>query len=386
MPKVLILGAGASYGHGAQVDLRPPLGNGFFAASIPEAVSSRYKELKQYVLSVLCLESEAIEQFDIEELYGRVEASWWLADSKGDLLKEVADKPQKKLLVALGIPTVLTTYIYHVISFCTQWLLEGKICPYHERIAQTWLAPGDTIINFNYDQIMRRSLEDSKTIETVQLIHPHGEARPSAEIQDPLTQFGDPSSFIQELMLHDIDEILKGKSEDTPSELADKLINYVSPMFRNTSTTKFVNTSTTNIFAVDNNRHTIYDYRSKIEQFFSSYNDYHTKLCILYADESNRIISPSPYKSLTNMKTKWGKVVHALSSADQALACGFSFRDAHFNEVLRQAMRNRISDLELTIVTRDKPAFKKIQAEFRGTRVRVILYDGWLEQFAAECT
>ena len=340
--KVLILGAGASHGHGVQTTMRPPLGCGFFTQSIPAAVSAGYEELKQYVLTILCLEPEAIEQFDIEEMYGRIEAAWWLADSKVEFLNGVTitSDAKKKLIAALGIPTLLTAYVHDVISFTTQWLLNGKTCPYHNRLAQDWLSPGDTVINFNYDQIMRWSLKDCTATDSVQLIHPHGIVWPSIEKQDPLTRLSKEPSFLQSIMLRDVNQILEGK--------------------------------------IDLNRIALNDmkagkYPSSIEEIEDCLTDYHKNLCIFYAGKSTKIVSPTPYKSLQKMKRRWGEVVHTLSSADEVVACGFSFRDLHFNEVFRQAMRNRDTNLTLTIVTRDKPAFKKVQEELHYLGIREII-------------
>lgn len=355
MPKVLILGAGASHGHGVQTTMRPPLGCGFFAKSIPAVIRAGYEELKQYVLTILCLEPEAIEQFDIEEMYGRLEAAWWLAESKDDLLNgvSISSEPQKKLIAALGIPTLLTAYVHDVISFTTQWLLTGETCPYHDRLAQDWLSPGDTVVNFNYDQIMRWSLKDSTPIDSVRLIHPHGVALPSNQKKDPLTQLSEEPSWLQSIMLRDVDQILEGKID----------YNRIRT-FEDIKTGK---------------------YPSSPKEREDCLTDYHKNLCISYAEQSTRIVSPTPYKSLYKMKGRWGDLVQALSAADEVVACGFSFRDSHFNEVFRQAMRNRDTSVKLTIATRDKPTFMKVQEEFRGTRVSVNLFEGWLEQFAADC-
>ena len=49
MSKLLVLGAGASHGHGNRSDARPPLAKGFFSSSAMERLGDDYAPLIAYL-------------------------------------------------------------------------------------------------------------------------------------------------------------------------------------------------------------------------------------------------------------------------------------------------------------------------------------------------
>ncbi|MDY7037638.1 MAG: hypothetical protein SV375_15930, partial [Thermodesulfobacteriota bacterium] len=79
------------------------------------------------------------------------------------------------------------------------------------------------------------------------------------------------------------------------------------------------------------------------------------------------MIVPTPYKPFSQMvfgelRDIWRQAFESLREADEALACGFSFRDDHFNQILREATRSRGCPLNLTVVDPSVHTLKHIEA------------------------
>ena len=69
MPKFLILGAGASHGHGADREERPPFAGGFFASEF-EQILSDYSPLPRYINAEVGINPQSLSSgYDIEELW-----------------------------------------------------------------------------------------------------------------------------------------------------------------------------------------------------------------------------------------------------------------------------------------------------------------------------
>jgi hypothetical protein len=112
--KVLILGAGASYGHGHKTEPRPPLA-------------------------------------DIEHVFGQIESTWRL----GVYQKEDTDELTRRFGSAFSWITpveMLQSYMVDMLLTSTGWLASNT-CPYHDFLAHNWFAAGDVVLSFNYDLI-----------------------------------------------------------------------------------------------------------------------------------------------------------------------------------------------------------------------------------------
>lgn len=185
MPKVLILGAGASYGHGINGASRPPLANGFFNAQISISLMKQFGVLLDYISQTLKLDLVNSPSIDIEELFARLESGWKLAGY---------DFEEKRsgfgiAIASLSPINMLCSYVVDAVYSSTRWLTT-QTCPLHFKIVNHWLSPGDTVISFNYDLIIDQTLKqtgrwaefsgygmsenDSTSDTEILLLKPHG--------------------------------------------------------------------------------------------------------------------------------------------------------------------------------------------------------------------
>lgn len=392
MPKVLILGAGSSHGHGAVDRLRPPLSNGFFTDAVPESVSSRYGDLRTQLASTLGLQPETLNDLDIEEAYQRLEPAWWLAGTRDEWLDACRNTPRARLVAYIGLPALLTAYVYDVVSYCTGWIHDGDTCPHHDRLAAEWLVPGDTVVNFNYDMIMWKSLRQELLTEPIRLVHPHGHVFQYGvdESSSPLDRFGEDSSLTQRYLLENLEERASSRrraSEEGSGTQGFLTLDHTYAIMQNMGWGAM--RENLGIWekaspSEDEQRRSIDDYlRSKFVDDSGEVIEYEERMRRVFLGESWKIVSPSPYKNLAKINEIWGDTSRLISEASEVYACGFSFRDVHFNEVLRQAARTRRADLRLTAATPDKTVISSVTSEFRGSRVEVVPFIGSLEDFAA---
>ena len=80
MSKVLILGAGSSYGHGySSVDSEiPPLITGFFTHPINKHLKKDYSELLEYLEKKLSLDTSKDLRINVEDIFYQIEPAWKL--------------------------------------------------------------------------------------------------------------------------------------------------------------------------------------------------------------------------------------------------------------------------------------------------------------------
>src|SRR5574341_1625287 len=76
MGKILLLGAGASYSHGVQNELTPPMASRFFSHPAYMQVANDYHSVVEYVKRVLLLDLDDPTEADVEFIMGRMEPSW----------------------------------------------------------------------------------------------------------------------------------------------------------------------------------------------------------------------------------------------------------------------------------------------------------------------
>lgn len=153
MSKVLILGAGASFGHGAD-GIRPPLANSFFTSEKANELKGIYKPLIDFLNEYSQEKNVTNASLDIEELFGQTESIWQLCDFNWqDRIRRYGFE-----FIDITPPQMLRSYITDLIYESMTWL-QKQTCPYHDILATEYLEKGDVVISFNYDLIMDLSLK-----------------------------------------------------------------------------------------------------------------------------------------------------------------------------------------------------------------------------------
>ena len=157
--KVLILGAGASLGHGVIDVPKPPSVSSFFKYISQRPFSKDYASLINYCESHLGISPDALLSTDLENLAANLEPMWQM--------KLVPDNPVMMAnqygeeFIWASAPKILKSLIIDVIWSSTSWL-HTHTCPFHDALVNRWLEKGDVVISFNYDLIMDTSLLKSK--------------------------------------------------------------------------------------------------------------------------------------------------------------------------------------------------------------------------------
>jgi hypothetical protein len=168
MPKVIILGAGASYGAGFKNyrDLKPPLLKDFFkffkefnyfgTKVIAERLLNFLKDQFNWTEENLLKAQPDLEEVisTLDEIINRVES-----DQNFDF-KKYRDFYSVRKIVERFINETIHRCTWHPSSYCKPYLS----CPYHKKIAGL-LQPEDSIITLNYDLIMDMALIEENKLE-----------------------------------------------------------------------------------------------------------------------------------------------------------------------------------------------------------------------------
>lgn len=99
------------------------------------------------------------------------------------------------------------------------------------------------------------------------------------------------------------------------------------------------------------------------------------------------MIMPTPYKPFEELKfgelkQMWRLARKAIQSSDEVFSCGFSFRDRHFVQLVRESSLVRKDPIMLNVITKDPGEIRSIKGHFRKANVEVVHYvDGWLSDF-----
>lgn len=164
MSKLMIIGAGASFGHGhgtAPAD-RPPLVNGFFSHPLFATLKNDYKNLIAYLQKTVGISMDIFDSIDLEHLVGQLDPLW----SLHILDRKVSTKPVEfeydEQFEPVNPFELLRSFIADVIFLSTKWLSMSG-CPYHDRLVRSWISEGDTVISFNSDLIFDASLRRHST-------------------------------------------------------------------------------------------------------------------------------------------------------------------------------------------------------------------------------
>jgi hypothetical protein len=410
MPKIIVLGAGASYGNGNKHLGQPPLVSGFFQHSEFSKISHDYQPLLGYLDKYLGINIHDEDNSDIEHVFSEMEASWQLGlYDDPDERTEVFGKE----FLYVNPLDMLRSLATDVIFGATRWL-ESCTCPYHDFMVTDLLVPGDSVVSFNYDLIVDFSLkehanwrestgygfkytrfglhpiDDSETSD-IKLFKPHGSlnwfrSQKSQETLDmsrigvlsPLS--GNPSTatpakheLVDSIAVLGLDESIKGfthhiKEQDALVEIGPKwselykTLDYFKlkrdegsdPMFR------------------------YYAFR-RLASDLSIHEEGYLPLMVM----------PTPYKPFAEMqfgelKQIWKSVRKEVELCDEIIAIGFSFRDPHFNQLLLETCVLRGEPLVIKVVNRDEEISESLRNRLGKARAQVIPFRGWFEDYVRD--
>jgi hypothetical protein len=404
MSRVLILGAGASHGHGVTGAHKPPLCGGFFNHPISGSLNRRYQELFEHIEDTTGSDVRGKPNVDVEELFGKLESGWKLGGYQS-----------KETILRFGTPEasvcpldIFCGYLVDMIHLATKWLKKNS-CPFHTKIVKGWLKPGDTIISFNYDLIMDCSLKQiglwhessgyglserqDKTSpkSAIMLLKPHGSLNwfPSYKNPEPhgllnwLPSYKNPSLFDRSLgeeaegnkkseetiRVMKLDETVRGRLDSGERDWS--IIGIVPGMI------KYVKELASN--ELDFVGRGLVEFAVKVSEY--------EKPWFSVPPVTPLLVFPTPYKSLRKMmfaelKYVWRHVRTRLEKCKEIVAIGFSFRDEHFNQLLFESSLERATPLRLRVVTKDLTDVERISGKFGSGNIEVEHIRGWLEEFS----
>lgn len=384
MPKVLILGAGASNGHGYGTEKlnRPPVLNGFFRHPLFDDLRSDYSSLVSYLKKSLGINKDELQQTDVEALIGQLEPLWELKIRERAENKSVLEFDKKFEIVTPF--DLLRAYIVDIIFLSTNWL-ESAECPYHSRIVKNWLTEKDIIVSFNYDLIIDKSL-----LKHTDWTESNGYGWNAKDRPNPIKDskfYGIKKKYvpakIQLLKLHGS-------------------INF-SHCWREEIVNEFPSVELINSNQVEEVKHIKSIAVSTIDKFYREFQPKYLPSLLkryLKGDKSEKytlqilakswcdidlvdlsllpqLIFPTPYKqfnkmSVAEMSGMWKQAFQALQNADEILSCGFSFRDKYFNQIIQESLRQRNKPLNFKIVDPSKEAISDISKRLTNCNLKII--------------
>ncbi len=372
MSKILLLGAGASKGSSLNTHHSPPTTGEFFSHPQAHEVLRLYVPMMDYFQQI-GIDALKPPYNDIEVLFDHIESIW-----------ELDIYSTKDLLNLYGIPFLAATpvemvksYMVDLITLTTRSLLEHS-CPYHDYLMREWLSVGDSVISFNYDLIADFSLkrtrnwveangygfyvhieeEDSPTIPGIVLFKPHGSLNWRMEV-DSLTTKG--SKSIGFLDKHN--ERIAVKTLETsmavghPAEELGTDLPAFAP--------GIIHFCETLLEALGPDNPSYSQVADDVKQF-----DYEK------AGNYPLLILPKRNKNYVKMKfgqlgNIWKAIRNNLESCEEVMACGFSFNDLHFNQLLREVCLHRSDKLRIDLINTDVDLLKEVQIILAGCNVEI---------------
>lgn len=398
MSKVLILGAGASFGHGYRsytgTVLHPPLVKDFFNHPLFTDISEKYQELLDYLEEQFGYGPSQLSQVDIEKLFGQIEPLWRLHILESP--RDNHDTYNEDFIFATPLE-LLRAFITDVVFLSTKWLSTAE-CPIHKWLVMKWLETGDTIVSFNYDLIidvalrrnsswkeangygwaahdsidsndnLARLFQVEYTRPEIELLKPHGSINFSRLVRNTKRELpGFQGKRVN----------LNRSGDDDRLESYDSIA--VTPIDRIWTLYK------PGLFA-DLSRQYRHQYNTDQQMWFQIWKG------ALGRDGWSRgylfplMIVPSPFKQFDDMifgelQLTWRRAYQVFSEADHAVACGYSFSDPHFNQVIRQATRAREKALLLTLVDPSQRTIEDITKRLGACHIKLTPFVGTLEGF-----
>lgn len=384
--RVLLLGAGASHGHGVPDVEKPPLADGFFTHPVATQLWPRYNPLAAYLQKFLNLAITPGQKTDVEQLFQSLESTWRLGVyGHSDVLRIFG----MDFWVASPVDW-LRGYITDLVYFTTSWVAQNT-CPYHQALLGS-LAAGDVVISFNYDLMAETTLKrlglwtESRGYgfvasegpdSAVTVLKPHGSLnwfRSRQMVEPPAfgirSQRGDtaPEYEWQDVIaVRTLEAALAGSR----SELFDESFVHHIP-----NTASGAARSISPEFLEDDE----FESHAFREDMF--------RKSPLEMGLIPLLIMPTPNKPYDEMKfaelnAVWQQVRKVLAAADEVIACGFSFRDWHLNQLLFEAASIRSTPLRL-VTTGLAGDHESIAKTLHHPRIERDPFHGFLEDFVRQ--
>ncbi|MCK9209577.1 MAG: SIR2 family protein [Ignavibacteriaceae bacterium] len=334
MSKILILGAGASYGHGLFGKPSPPLINNFFTENTIKIFSSSYTPLFDHLKNIN-------HSGDLEQIFGTLDSYSSLLPLRNRRTNIARYGHEFEYCIPIDF---LRAYTIDVIVFHTLWLNKGETCPYHNYLANNWLEKNDLSISFNYDLIFDSSLKksglwhestgygrpirlfDNNEYENskVMLLKPHGSLNWERFINPQIEGIQKDSFIAKEAFTIEVFSL--NKTFDKYKEIPEYI-------------TSWIETIKSSTLPQD-------DFRRELFCFREDSMDGVPYPCI---------IMPTPLKPLSQfrygiMKDIWPRIEDKLLNADELLSIGFSWRDTHFNSLVLSVINQRKKQINISIV------------------------------------
>ncbi len=390
MNRVIILGAGASFGNGAGLT-KPPLAHEFFMCDSAESLRDDYSVLLRYLDDYSRCKISSRSAVDIEELYGLIEGFWALCkfDWKWRLEK-FGDE-----FALISPPQMLRSYIIDIIFESTMWL-QQQTCPYHDMLCRQIVSVGDTVINFNYDLIMDTTIKkhfqwneyngygflepnlikNGTAVEKseVTVLKPHGSMN-WFHTYSSLPNFSAGKDVVQQekveqIQVLSVTDALKGYSPNLTTEKSflrsgincSELYNQVLP--ENTTERSERNLKMSLLAGVN-------------KDSFEMAKGYIPLL-----------VMPNRYKSFQEMslgqfKIVWQKTYEALEQAEEIIVIGYSLRDLHFNQLLHETTRLKNKPTPVTVVVKSEQDIIEIQQRTDWLNIEIKPVLGGLANYVA---
>ena len=381
--KVLILGAGASFGHGVPGVANPPLVDGFLEQALLPILKKDYEPLFKYILdlSICDLSVDQLHSANIEKLFANIEPLWRL-NVFGDDQTEVVNRYGEcfKYVTPLDM---LHSLIVDVISLSTEWLIERE-CPFHQTLVDRWLKPGDVVISLNYDLIMDKSLKrtsfwrestgygwmvtdkaEQGYIESdIHLFKLHGSLnwhrKKSKKYIPDVNEAFSKSEEHETISVSNVSDITQQQEGTLWKKIPPKIgPGLVVPPFKPKG-------SLGNLF-----------YSMAVD---STYPLIENELLPL-------MVMPTPYKPFAEMmygelKIVWQKARRAIQDAQELWICGYSLKDPHLNQLIAESCRGRQIPLGLFIVDKKSETTTNAKKIFKAVPVKPEFAFDSLESFA----
>ena len=391
MSKVLILGAGASFGHGVLTEPRPPVSTGFFSHPLAAPLARDYTDLFQYIRETVRIDVLSKPKQDIEDVFARVESGWKLSGYQ----YEEALSRFDVAIASINPVDMLCGYLVDVVYLSTKWL-QNQNCPYHTYLCTDWLEADDSVISFNYDLIIDCSMKNAGIFDesygygltnnkelttptaTVLLLKPHGSLNWFKEDEFvTITQAlgNSPNGKAKEqkkiVRILPIDSAVFGRSfrNRNNEAIVGRPIEIVKPL---------------KDAAAAGNTGQLNGAASLIVGTYTLEPPW-----LMSCGMIPLIVFPTPYKSLEvmtfdKMKQVWKHVYKSIVDCDEVLAIGFSFRDEHFNQIIIESSFDRPKPLRFRVVTKSRENFSRISRRLSAANLQIEHINGWLEDFVTK--
>jgi len=361
MGKIIILGAGASYGNGI-CELytnisKPPLISNFFNSKEFDNIEQQYSPLINYIAQLSELQFGKENKINVETIFADIEGSWNL--DLYDDWEEISNVFGDSFICSSPVDW-LRSLVNDIIFSTTTWL-NNWTCPYHDKLVEKAIEEDDVIISFNYDLIADCSLKKSKMWhETTGYGFNKKLVRKKQEnLEDSIIKLFKPHGSLNWFKSHFLQEknsIIKNYSGNKDNQLEKvhciEILSLNETMQGNTFSVEKKNS---NLGQVPRNIELFLKLASNVEKGSLEYIQLVAGFSKNMTDSGflPLIVVPTPNKSYDEMKfgelkSVWREIKEKIDLCDEIISIGFSFQDKHFNQILSESAITRTNVLKIT--------------------------------------